>query len=143
VEAPFYRRVSSELSEATPPELTPLASTLIENLSHLKGSPTHPPSARSANTRDGRGIIFVAHDGQVTPSGFLPVPVGSVKEQPLTLVYRDAPLMRRLRESEGLGGRCRFCSYREKCGGSRARSYATCGDTMAEDPACAAETADM
>jgi len=137
VEAPFFRRVAAEQSGETPPEINGLASALITDLRNLMGQPTHPPHARSANTRDGRGIVFVAHNGEVTPSGFLPVSVGNVRHCPLMLCYQEAPLMRRLRESEGLGGRCGFCSYREICGGSRARAYATFGEVMAEDPSCA------
>jgi radical SAM protein with 4Fe4S-binding SPASM domain len=50
-------------------------------------------------------------------------------------VYRDHPLLRKIRAAE-FGGRCGRCEFRELCGGSRARAYATTGDPLAEDPAC-------
>src|SRR5262249_35538858 len=35
------------------------------------------------------------------------------------------------------GGRCGACEFTKICGGSRCRPYATYGDYLAEDPACA------
>jgi metal-sulfur cluster biosynthetic enzyme len=88
---------------------------------------------------DGNGFVFVDHLGQVCPSGFLPLPVASVRERDLVAVYRDDPLFRALRDPAQLGGRCGRCEYRERCGGSRARAYAATGDPLAEDPGCAYE----
>jgi radical SAM protein with 4Fe4S-binding SPASM domain len=52
-------------------------------------------------------------------------------------VYRWSPLFRRLRDESLLEGKCGRCSFRLVCGGSRARAWATTGNPMAEDPACA------
>ena len=38
---------------------------------------------------------------------------------------------------ERLGGRCGACEFSKLCGGCRCRAYATSGDYLAEDPACA------
>ncbi len=73
----------------------------------------------------------------ICPSGFLPIPVGNVRERDLVAVYRDDPLFRALRDPSRLGGRCGRCEYRNRCGGSRARAYAATGDPLAEDPGCA------
>lgn len=89
----------------------------------------------------GRGFAFVSHTGTVTPSGFLPLPAGSVRDRPFREIYADAPLMRRLRRPETFGGRCGRCEFREVCGGSRSRAYAASGDAFAEDPACPYEPA--
>jgi AdoMet-dependent heme synthase len=86
---------------------------------------------------DGRGMIFVSHSGEVFPSGFLPVPAGSVRTASLATIYRDAPLLRSLRDTANLKGRCGVCEFREICGGCRARAYAMTGDMFAEDPCCA------
>jgi radical SAM protein len=94
------------------------------------------PRARRGVT-DGNGIVFVSHRGDVFPSGFLPVSVGQVREQPLAEIYRGAFLMRRLRNPDALGGKCGVCEFRRVCGGSRARAYAHTGDPMAEEPCCA------
>jgi radical SAM protein len=85
---------------------------------------------------DGNGILFVSHIGDVYPSGFLPIRVGNVRRQPLGDIYREAPLLRRLRDTDRLGGKCGRCDFRHVCGGSRARAYATSGDPFAEDPLC-------
>jgi radical SAM protein len=88
---------------------------------------------------DGNGFVFVDHQGQICPSGFLPIPVASARERDLVAVYREDPLFRALRDPARLGGRCGRCEYRERCGGSRARAYAATGDPLAEDPGCAYE----
>jgi radical SAM protein len=85
---------------------------------------------------DGRGFMFISHRGEVMPSGFLPLGAGSVRERSAVAIYRDSALFRELRDPAALGGRCGRCEYREVCGGSRARAYATSGDHLAEDPSC-------
>jgi radical SAM protein with 4Fe4S-binding SPASM domain len=86
-------------------------------------------------TRDGKGILFVAHDGDVYPAGFLPLRLGNVKVDDIVGLYRDHPTLRSIRAS-AFGGRCGVCSYADLCGGSRARAFMTSGDALAEDPAC-------
>ncbi len=90
---------------------------------------------RSVN--DGQGICFVARNGDIYPSGFLPVHCGNVREEGLTATYRDHPFFKELRDTEALEGKCGACSFRRVCGGSRARAYAVHGRAMAEEPACA------
>ena len=102
--------------------------------------PTSRPRAQTKGTRDGHGIIFVGHDGEIHPSGFLPLSLGNVKHDDIVQVYRQHPLLRSIRAAE-FSGRCGACSYRELCGGSRARAYASAGDALAEDPACAHQPA--
>jgi radical SAM protein with 4Fe4S-binding SPASM domain len=80
--------------------------------------------------------MFISHRGEVTPSGFLPLPAGNVRDQDPVEIYRDAPLFRQLRDPALLGGKCGRCEFREVCGGSRARAYATSGDYLAADPSC-------
>jgi radical SAM protein with 4Fe4S-binding SPASM domain len=91
--------------------------------------------ARRAVT-DGNGFVFIDHVGQICPSGFLPIPVGNVRDQDLATVYREDPLFRALRDPARLGGRCGRCEYHAYCGGSRALAYAATGDPLAEDPGC-------
>lgn len=94
------------------------------------------PLSRSFGIRDGNGIVFVSNLGDVTPSGFLPVTVGNVKERSLVELYRDEPLMRSLRDPDQFKGRCGVCEYHDWCGGSRARAYAWTGDPLESDPLC-------
>lgn len=93
--------------------------------------------------RDGNGVIFVSHRGDVYPAGFLPYPtLGNVRDQPLSEIYRTAPGLLSLRDMDRLNGKCGACALRWACGGSRARAWAMTGDPMATDPLCPYEPAD-
>ena len=86
--------------------------------------------------RDGRGILFISHTGVVSPSGFLPLICGNVRQTSPASIYREHPLFISLRDSDALGGKCGECEYRKICGGSRSRAYGLTGDPFAADPAC-------
>jgi len=80
VEAPFFRRVVAlrkhDLDDAhvgATYDLGPLYERLAAALRAELGAPTSQPRAQTKGTRDGRGIVFVAHDGEINPSGFLPL----------------------------------------------------------------------
>lgn len=142
VEAPFFRRVVAARRELGPDAdpvatfgLGPLYERLVARLRSLLGEPG-PSRAQSVGTRDGKGILFVAHDGDVYPAGFLPYRLGNVRRDNVVALYRDHPLLRSIRATE-FGGRCGVCEYADACGGSRARAFATSGDALGEDPACA------
>jgi len=127
--APHYRRFvlqrrrdQRRAGEASPPPQLPRLFGLNER--------------QRRGVTDGRGFVFVSHTGEVYPSGFLPLSAGNVRRDRLAHIYREAPLFRRLRDDEQLGGKCGRCEFRMVCGGSRARAYAASGDPLAEDPAC-------
>jgi len=90
-----------------------------------------------AGIRDGNGIMFVSHTGDINPSGFLPVLVGNVRADDVVAIYRESEVFQRLRHVEDFGGRCGVCEFHGHCGGSRARAFAASGDLTAEDPLCA------
>ena len=98
----------------------------------------HHPAGRghAAGIRDGNGIMFISHRGDVQPSGFLPLTAGNVRTDDVVSLYRDSPLFRRLRQPELFSGRCGRCEFQAYCGGSRARAYAATGDPFGEDPLC-------
>jgi radical SAM protein len=85
---------------------------------------------------DGKGFVFIAHTGEVYPSGFLPLTAGNVRQRPLSEIYRESPLFRGLRDTSQLEGKCGACEFKEICGGSRARAYALTGDPFAEEACC-------
>ena len=87
-------------------------------------------------TRDGKGVLFISHVGEIQPSGFLPLTAGNVRTNNLAEIYRTHPLFTQLRNDDALGGKCGICEYRRICGGSRARSFGTSGDMMAAEPLC-------
>ncbi len=103
---------------------------------HRGGERSH---ARAAGIRDGNGIMFISHIGEINPSGFLPVSAGNVRTSDVVAVYRESPVFARLRRPDLFGGRCGVCEFHGHCGGSRARAYAATGDLAGEDPLCAYE----
>jgi radical SAM protein with 4Fe4S-binding SPASM domain len=115
-EAPHYRRISLQLARE-------------------EGLPR--PSGQGFGMRDGNGIMFIGADGDVTPSGFLPVSAGNVRLADPLAIYRESSLFRALRAPSGFDGRCGACAYRQLCGGSRARAWAASGNVRGEDPLCA------
>ncbi|MCC6168637.1 MAG: TIGR04053 family radical SAM/SPASM domain-containing protein [Caldilineaceae bacterium] len=95
------------------------------------------PMGRGFGIRDGNGIVFVSHVGEVYPSGFLPLAAGNIRRgDSLVEVYRHHPLFVGLRDADQLEGKCGVCAFRRICGGSRARAYAATGNPLASDPLC-------
>lgn len=136
-EGPHFRRVRVEREKGNAPPNKPLYGQLAVRLQELEGKPMNDASLKSTATRDGRGILFVAYNGDVYPSGFLPISAGRVPKDRLSSLYRSTPLFVALRDSTKLKGRCGICDYRELCGGSRSRAFAEFGDPLKEDSACA------
>ncbi len=142
-EGPMFRRVAVtrrllELNGYDPDEvLRPgqLYRRLVARLRELLGEPEGRPLATTTGTRDGKGIIFISHDGIVYPSGFMPYPLGSVRTKSIVEIYRNNEMLRKIRRAE-FHGRCGVCEFRDICGGSRARAYLLKGDPLGEDPAC-------
>lgn len=120
-EAPSYRRVALNRMRA-------------EGLTgeQIKRSPAY----RGFGIRDGHGIVFVSHIGEICPAGFLPLAAGNVRNDRLADVYRNAPVFRSLHDPTQFQGRCGVCEYHALCGGSRARAYEATGDPLGQDPFC-------
>ncbi len=125
-EAPSYRRVALErMREAG-----------------LTGEQIKRSSAyRGFGIRDGHGIVFVSHTGDICPAGFLPLVLGNVRRDRVADVYRNAPTFQALHDPSKFEGRCGFCEYHALCGGSRARAFGATGNPLAEDPFCAYQPA--
>lgn len=85
---------------------------------------------------DGKGIMFVSHNGEIFPAGFLPLCCGRFPRDSVVDVYQNHPTFRALQNPEMLKGRCGICEYRYVCGGSRARAYAVTGDELETEPDC-------
>ncbi len=119
-EAHHYRRVAVQRLQRRMPEQAILQT----------------PVGRGFGIRDGNGIVFVSHRGEVYPSGFLPLSAGNIRTTNLVDIYRHSPLLTALRDPEQLQGKCGDCPFRTLCGGSRARAYAATGDPLASDPLC-------
>jgi radical SAM protein len=142
VEGPMFRRVTIARKHAESQGFNVskfnLGSTywmLVEKLKSYMGPPMSEAKAQTIGTRDGKGIIFIAYNGDVYPSGFLPVKAGNVRFSSLKKVYIESNLFKDLRMGN-FKGRCGICEFKDICGGSRARAYSVYGDPLAEDPAC-------
>jgi len=135
-EGPNFRRVRAQRSNGLKAPDGEIYRMLSEKLRNLEGAPTNPPALKMTPTRDGKGILFVSHDGDVYPSGFLPIVTGKVPKENLGTIYRLNPTFVALRDPGNLKGRCGKCEYKEVCGGSRSRAFAEYGDAFQEDPAC-------
>ena len=113
-EAPFYRRIALE----------------------RRAIADRATAARGFGMRDGNGVMFISHTGEIQPSGFLPLTAGYARTENPLQVYRESPLFQDLRRTELFTGRCGCCEFRDVCGGSRARAYAASGDPLGPDPLC-------
>ncbi len=120
-EAPHFRRVVLTRMRA---EGIPLAKV------------RETPVGRGFGIRDGNGIMFISHTGDVCPAGFLPLVAGNVRTADIVDIYRDSEVFKNVRRTSEFKGRCGICEFREICGGSRARAYAAFGDSLADDRAC-------
>jgi radical SAM protein len=121
-EAPSYRRIA------------------LNRMRAMNASPTAVRSSsfyQGFQIRDGHGIVFVSHTGEVYPSGFLPLTGGNVRTNSLSEIYRESPLFRALHMPNMFQGKCGICDCREICGGSRARAFAYRGNPLGSDPLCA------
>jgi radical SAM protein len=126
-EAPHYHRVAVQRAR--------LASSQVTT------APARPHPRSSRAVTDGNGFAFIDHLGEICPSGFLPMTCGSVRTESLVGVYREHELFVRLRDVDGLEGKCGRCEFRQVCGGSRARAYSATGSPFGSDPLCAYEPA--
>jgi radical SAM protein with 4Fe4S-binding SPASM domain len=97
------------------------------------------PISRGFGIRDGHGIVFVSHTGDICPAGFLPLAAGNVRRERLVDIYRNQHVFRMLHDPAQFEGRCGACEYHTLCGGSRARAFEASGNPLAEDPLCTYE----
>jgi radical SAM protein with 4Fe4S-binding SPASM domain len=121
-EAPHYRRfVAQQRSTAPGEDAAPRARSAYSSLA----------------TNDGKGILFVGHNGELYPSGFMPIQCGVFPKDNIVETYQRSALFQALRDPERLKDKCGACKFCTLCGGSRARSYAVTGDPLAAEPDCA------
>ena len=143
-EAPHYNRyyLEQRLRETghDPTAIARRGQLLPEELTAAlgpRGTIGRAPEAVNA----GKGFVFISYDGDVFPSGFLPVAGGNIRKNSLADIYQKSPLFCDLRNPDLLGGQCGVCAYKRHCGGSRSRAFAIEGDWLAEDPWCIYATA--
>src|SRR5262244_547285 len=112
--APHFRRVLYEMNPSSP---------LLRNYAH-------------GSCPAGKYYCRITPEGDVTPCPYMPVTAGNLRQTSFANLWEQAGVFHELREPH-LGGRCGACEFSKICGGCRCRAYATYGDYLAEDPACA------
>lgn len=112
--APHFRRLVWELDPGSP---------LLRNYAH-------------GSCPAGKYYCRITPRGDVTPCPYMPVVAGNLRQTSFADLWNHADVFEDLREPQ-LGGRCGACEFGKICGGCRCRAYATHGDYLAEDPACA------
>jgi MoaA/NifB/PqqE/SkfB family radical SAM enzyme len=127
----------ADLPRDRPPVVTTTEAPQFRRVQLEKRRLVQAPSPRAGfGVRDGNGVMFISNTGEVSPSGFLPVAAGNVRNEDPVTIYRSSSLFTSLRDAQGFGGRCGACSFHAICGGSRARAWAATGDPLGEDPLC-------
>ena len=84
----------------------------------------------------GLSYCIISPKGKVQPCAYLKEYLGDVRETPFDEIWRNNPVLQKLRTMKYDGG-CGACKYQRVCGGCRARAaiYHD-GDYMAEEPWC-------
>lgn len=136
VEAPIFRRIVLQREQGLRYRGGDLYSKLKNETLGIMQLPGKKSKSYFVGSRDGSGVVFVSHDGFVTPSGFLPLQMENVKDKAIADIYRNNPVLKSIRNATKFQGKCGYCEYNTICGGSRARAYYDAGDMLASDPSC-------
>jgi GeoRSP system radical SAM/SPASM protein len=84
----------------------------------------------------GKLSLYVRPDGEITPCGFIPVPIGHILRDDFQKVWHESQLLGHLR-TKAAKGKCTGCAKFSSClGGCTARAYAVHGAYDAPDPHC-------
>ncbi|MHB1492652.1 MAG: radical SAM protein [Thermoplasmataceae archaeon] len=117
-----------------------LLKSLQQKTKEALGEPEHgksqAPSSRMHENRGFNGILFISDTGEVYPSGFLPISLGSLREDNLKNIISGSKLLKDLSERKNMKGACGVCNEITHCVGSRSRAFALTNDPLAEDPIC-------
>jgi putative heme d1 biosynthesis radical SAM protein NirJ2 len=114
-----------------PIELKPVCAPQFVPLAEEMGVPTRFKRGCLA----GESYCCILPNGEVHPCPYFPTRAGNVREEKFSVMWKDNPLFRELREGH-YKGLCGGCQYKMSCAGCRARAYALTGDYMDEDPEC-------
>lgn len=82
------------------------------------------------------GYLTILPNGDVIPCMLLQTKLGNIREEPITQIWDNSPILLKLRDRKLLEGECNQCIYRYKCSGCRGRAYEETGNVLATDPGC-------
>ena len=85
----------------------------------------------------GRCYMCIEPNGDCTPCVYMPHRVfGNVRQRSLGELFRGNPYWDLLCDRDRRDGHCQVCSFKNYCGGCRARADAYYGDPAGADPGC-------
>jgi radical SAM protein with 4Fe4S-binding SPASM domain len=86
----------------------------------------------------GTGRLYCAldYDGSITPCVFIRITLGNIRHDSLLDIWHTSDVFAKIRDRENFWGACGACSYRNVCGGCRARAYGYFRDVQAPDVGC-------
>ena len=67
-------------------------------------------------------------EGEVTPCPYLPIKLGNIRETSFKEIWENSEILKQMRDTSNLKGKCGACEYKERCGGCRARAYGLSSD---------------
>jgi radical SAM protein with 4Fe4S-binding SPASM domain len=137
VEAPQYRRF--RLQRSLNVRLSNAANADWSDFSGYESDDDGIQDVMASALDGAHGFVFISHAGDVRASEFLPFSAGNLRYRPLGSIYRASDLFVALRDPKNLQGKCGHCEFRQLCGGSRARAWATEWNVFADDPLCSYE----
>jgi len=84
----------------------------------------------------GKLSLNIKSNGDMTPCGFIPIVIGNIVRDDLQQVWKDSPVLDKMRNKQPTG-KCSGCSKYDDClGGCTARALALTGDMNSPDPHC-------
>ena len=102
--------------------------------------PTCTPQYRLTEGRKGclagLSYAFMSSTGTVHPCGYLPLPLGDIRQMRFSEIWQTSPVLASLRDASEFTGSCKTCLHVSSCRGCRARAYAMSGDFLGDDPYC-------
>lgn len=84
----------------------------------------------------GRYFISIDPNGDITPCGFIPIPIGNIHKNSIQEVWEKSIVLNKLRNRDLLKGVCSDCPNKFICGGCRAAALGTYNDLFQQDPQC-------
>lgn len=118
------KKVPIELKPTCAPQFLRIADELGMNLRFKRGCLA------------GLSYCIISPRGKVQPCAYLNMELGDVRETPFDEIWKNNPILKKLRTLD-YGGGCGVCKYKNKCGGCRARAAVYHdGDFMAADTIC-------
>lgn len=137
VEGPVFR-VIQQIAEKQPSSVSGRTYQILsEELDSIIDEPGSLKIRKKAQLPANHGgTLFISHNGDVFPSGLFSLRLGNVRGENLQSIMDRNSDLTGTAIREKLRGKCGYCEFRYRCGGSRARALYSAGDAFGPDPLC-------